>query len=424
MDDSSADELSDRRDAAGDELARNRSAIDNNGVRHQISFDMSSIALTPADDADATRARSLSPQRERWYLAIAAILLTTFFALLYALRGGITLLDRGQSVVWSDQVIASLLVWWTCLPLLPALAWLVRHSPLRDVPGRPVQYVRSLSLLLSGVMLVAIVRHFALTPVVTWLTGVPDVAASTVARILTYFTTFLVMSGLLYAVYFVRDLRERELDAARLARSLAEARLVALRAQLQPHFVFNVLNAISAQLHTDVLTADRMLTRFAALLRSLLQASDTELHTLRDELAVLRQYTDLMQLRFGETLRIEWDVDDALLESQVPWMILQPLVENAIEHGLSERQNAGSVRVSVSRDAQHLRLTVEDDGVGLAPQTKSAGARAVQSSGVGLRNVRERLTQHYQSHASVSLEPRAGGGACAVVRIPMSVAAA
>jgi signal transduction histidine kinase len=144
-----------------------------------------------------------------------------------------------------------------------------------------------------------------------------------------------------------------------------KARLAALRTQLHPHFVFNALNAIVALEHTDPMTADRMLTRFAALLRFVLQAGVSEEHALRDELAGLRQYLEMMQLRFGDRLQVEWDIDPALLDRQVPWMVLQPLVENALEHGLGDRSEPGHLRIAASGDGDTMQLTVEDEGPGL-----------------------------------------------------------
>lgn len=343
---------------------------------------------------------------ERLVLIGAAVVLTTFFALLYALRGGIAALDRGESVVWRDQVIVSLAVWWACLPLWPVLAWLVRIAPL----GRE-HLLRNALVLLGGTFAMAAVRHYLLTPVVSWVTGTADGAASAVARTLTYFTTFLVVIGLLHAVHFYRGLRRRELEAAELARSLAEARLAALRTQLQPHFVFNALNAIAVLLHTDPLTADRMLTRFGALLRFVLQSGVANEHALRNEVEVLRQYVELMQLRFGDRLRVSWSIDASLSDRLVPWMVLQPLVENALEHGFEDRDEPLQLWITVKHDGDGMRLEVDDDGVGLR-------ASPFAGDGVGIRNTRERLAQLHGESASLAVEPRPGGGTRASVRLP------
>lgn len=228
---------------------------------------------------------------ERRVVPVGAVVLTTFFALLYALRGSIAAIDRGEDPRWAQQLVWSLAMWWTCLPLLPPLAALVRRFPV----GRPRPW-RNAGILLLGTFAAALLRHIVMSPVVVAISGVPDVAASAFARILMYVTVFVVMVALLHAVHYYRAERAREVREAGLARGLAEARLAALRTQLQPHFVFNVLNAVTTLLHADPMAADRMLTRFAALLRVILHEG-TEEHALERELDLLARYVELMQLR-------------------------------------------------------------------------------------------------------------------------------
>lgn len=351
---------------------------------------------------------------ERRVVPIGAVVLTTFFGLLYALRGSIALIDRGEDPRWAQQVGWSLVMWWTCLPLLPPLAALVRRFPVG--PPRPW---RNAGVLVIGTVAAAWLRHVVMTPVVVAITGVPDVAASAAARTLTYFTVFLVMVALLHAVHYYRAERARAVREAGLARGLAEARLAALRTQLQPHFVFNVLNAITTLLHADPMAADRMLTRFAALLRVILHEG-TEEHPLERELDLLARYVELMQLRFGDRIVVEWDVADATRDARVPFLVLQPLVENAYEHGLSGRETGGRVRIGAARVGDSLQLVVEDDGVGLDVESGSivGQGNAEAGSGIGLRNTRDRLAQLYGASASLVLERAPGGGTRALVTLP------
>ena len=351
---------------------------------------------------------------ERRIVPVGAVVLTTFFALLYALRGGIAAIDRGEDPRWAYQVVWSLAMWWTCLPFLPPLAALVRRFPV----GRPRPW-RNAGILLLGTGAAAWLRHVLMTPVVEAITGVPDVAASAAARTLTYFTVFLVMVALLHAVHYYRAERAREVREAGLARGLAEARLAALRTQLQPHFVFNVLNAVTTLLHADPMAADRMLTRFAALLRVILHER-TEEHALERELDLLARYVELMQLRFGDRIVVEWAVADAARGARVPFLVLQPLVENAYEHGLGGREMGGRVRIGAARAGDSLQLYVEDDGSGLGVEARSinGGGNAGAGGGIGLRNTRERLTQIYGAHASLVLEQPPAGGTRAVLTLP------
>jgi len=382
----------------------------------------------PVDDArpdlpEAALLR-LEGRRERWIVALATVGLTTFFALLYALRAGIAALDRGESVRWGGQVWSSLAVWWACLPLVPVMAWLVR-----TFPAARRHWARNLGILVMGTLCLAVVRQVLVTPVVVGITGMAEAPGSDVARTLSYFATFLVVGGLLHAVYFYRGLRAREVEAARLAQSLAEARLATLRAQLQPHFLFNTLNAIAALLHQDPLLADRMLTRLAALLRSALRPPPGEVHPLRDELAVLDQYLDVMALRFGDRLRVERAIDPALLDQPVPWMVLQPLVENALEHGLGARAAGGTLRLTATVQPGGWEFTVEDDGAGLAPPAAGVPAGAGrgafvpadgEAGGIGVENTRRRLQQLHGDGASLRLVPRTSGGTRAIIRLPIA----
>lgn len=351
------------------------------------------------------RTRGTQPAAERLIVPVGAVVLTTFFALLYALRGGITLIDVGADPRWSWQVGWSLAMWWTCLPFLPPLAWLVRRYPVGGLHGW-----RNASVLLIGVLAAALLRHFALSWVVVAVTGESGAPAGATARVLTYFTVFLVMVALLHAAYYYRAERARGVREAELARGLAEARLAALRTQLQPHFVFNVLNAATTLVHADPMAADRMLTRFAALLRVVLQEGAEE-HALDREIDLLAQYVELMQLRFGDRIAVEWAVADDLGRARVPFLALQPLVENAYEHGLGGREHGGRIRISAARHGDTLHLSVEDDGAGLS-------SLAPVDTGIGLRNTRDRLVHLYGTRASLNLESVSSGGARALMSLP------
>lgn len=342
---------------------------------------------------------------ERLMVPVGAVVLTTFFALLYALRGGITLIDAGADPRWTWQLGWSLAMWWTCLPFLPPLAWLVRRYPIGRVHGW-----RNAAILLLGIVSAAVLRHAALTWVVVALSGESSAPAGTIARVLTYFTVFLVMVALLHAAYYYRAERARGVREAELARGLAEARLATLRTQLQPHFVFNVLNAVTTLVHADPMAADRMLTRFAALLRVVLQEGAEE-HPLERELELLAQYVELMQLRFGDRITVQWDVSDDSLRSQVPFLVLQPLVENAYEHGLGGREAGGRIRISAARLGDSVQLAVEDDGVGFDSLEPSR-------NGIGLRNTRDRLEQLHAARAALTLEHLAAGGVRAAIVLP------
>jgi two-component system, LytTR family, sensor kinase len=355
---------------------------------------------------------------ERRIVPVGAVVLTTFFALLYALRGSIGFLDRGEDPRWAEQVLWSLAMWWTCLPFLPPLAALVKRFPV----GRPHPW-RNAGILFLGTVAAAWLRHVLMTPVVVAISGVPDVDASATARTLTYFTVFVVMVALLHAVHYYRAERTRALREAGLARGLAEARLAALRTQLQPHFVFNVLNAVTTLLHTNPMAADRMLTRFAALLRETLSEAREE-HTIERELELLARYVELMQLRFGDRIVVEWSVGDDVHDALVPFLVLQPLVENAYEHGLSGRESGGRLRIAAARNGEDLELQVEDDGTGMNVDAVAPDVGGATGRSTGLHHTRDRMALLYGSEGTLRLEQVAGGGTRAVVRLPFRLGAA
>ena len=178
-------------------------------------------------------------------------------------------------------------------------------------------------------------------------------------------------------------------------RQLAEARLRALRAQLQPHFLFNTLNGIAAASRTEPELATRMLTLLGDLLRDTLRERNGELVALDEERRVLQPYVELQQLRFGDRLRIEFDFPEDLRTAAVPDLLLQPLVENAVEHGVESRPEGGVVRIAARRNEDQLEILVQDDGVG--PGETTAGR------GLGLSTTRERLRELFGDAASVEL---------------------
>src|SRR5436190_1104137 len=181
------------------------------------------------------------------------------------------------------------------------------------------------------------------------------------------------LTGLVHSVNFYRRLRERERRALFLESNLANARLNTLKAQLQPHFLFNSLNAIAALLRRDPRLAETTLVALSELLRLALSQSERQEAALREELEFVQRYLEIQQTRFGDKLRVEQDIEPQALDCMVPTLVLQPLVENAIRHGIEPAEKAGIVRVSASRKDGKLVLAVEDDGVGLASGNGDSG---------------------------------------------------
>jgi LytS/YehU family sensor histidine kinase len=207
-------------------------------------------------------------------------------------------------------------------------------------------------------------------------------------------------------------LAERERDAARLSALLSQAQLEALRRQLEPHFLFNALNGISGLVrtgHND--RAVQMISGLSAFLRDLLRASDAQQTSLAEEMERLNQYVELQRMRFPDRLRFEIDVPGELRGLSVPALLLQPVVENAIEHGIGRRREPGAISIRAGRSLSVVTMTVYNDGPSLAPGWEET------ATGIGIRNTRARLKHLYGEAATLELRNRASGVE-AVIQFP------
>lgn len=211
--------------------------------------------------------------------------------------------------------------------------------------------------------------------------------------------------------FFLSDQR-RQRQEAHLQAQLAEARLDALRMQINPHFLFNTLHAVSALVERDPGGVRRMISRLSELLRHTIDSRATDEVPLREELAFLRRYIEIMEIRFQGRLRVDMQADDDTLDALVPNLILQPIVENALEHGVNRAAGEGQITISSRiefRGSKYLVLTVRDNGPGIDTRNES---------GVGLGNTRARLKQLYGDRAVLTLKNADGGGTLAEITLP------
>ncbi len=221
------------------------------------------------------------------------------------------------------------------------------------------------------------------------------------------------IAGTSIASDYYTEARRRELKQAQLEQLLAEARMQALRAQLNPHFVFNALNAISAFVERDPRRARAMIEHLGDFLRISLGGPESHSTTLQQELDVLEHYLSIQRARFEDRLKVSMDIEPAALRAQVPTLILQPLVENAIGHGVAPRASAGSVFISAHRRNGSLELMVRDDGPGLPH-----GWDLLRAGGIGLSNTRQRLEHLYPERHEFAVWNAVGGGVVAGIVIP------
>ena len=313
--------------------------------------------------------------------------------------------------------------WYLWVLAAPLVAWLVRRIPLRR--GRLALAVPVHAAIALAITLVHEVGVFALHR----LTGFPTppgpffrvYADNAIYRVTIGLLGYAILFGAILAIDYYNRFRERELAAAELGRQLAEARLQALRMQLNPHFLFNTMNTIAMLVRQrENGQAVRMLADLSEVLRLVLGDSPLLETPLRDELRFTERYLDLERVRFRDRLVTVIDIDPEVTEALVPTLILQPLVENAIKHGIARRARAGRLAITARRVGAALELTVEDDGPGPGGAVDSAtpSSGITVGAGIGLSNTASRLAQLYGERGFVRLESAPGGGAVARVVMP------
>ncbi len=310
-----------------------------------------------------------------------------------------------------ETVTAWLLCAALWLALTPLVLWLARRFPLER--GR---WHRNLPAHFLACVLVSLLQLAAYSWIASRLGQRPffqSFRGLFVSNLHFDLLTYWAIVGLSHALDYYRKYRERELRASLLETQLARAELDALRMQLHPHFLFNTLNSISVLMAEDVRAAQRMLARLSDLLRASLESAGAHEVALDDELKFLESYLEIEQTRFQDRLTVRMEIDPAARAARVPNLILQPLVENAIRHGIAPRARAGTVEVRAERHNGVVQLTVADDGPGLGL------ARAEDlMKGIGLSNTRSRLRQLYGAAHRFELRERGGGGLEVSIEIP------
>jgi glucose-6-phosphate-specific signal transduction histidine kinase len=342
----------------------------------------------------------------------------TLLALSYALSAGLSELSEGHPATWTRMVVWNLTSFWLWMLLVPVIARLGRLTA-RAGWGRFCLVHIPCSLAIALGQTVVRISLF-------WeLCGAREPSIHTLGQymrvelvdnlhlaVLTYWVVLVVLRGM----ESTRRLQEERLRGAELEAQLAQSQLHALRTQIQPHFLFNTLNAISALALAEPMQARKMIARLSNLLRLTLEEQHVQLLPLSRELEFVRHYLEIQRARFRDRLDTQFDVADEALHAEVPCMILQPLVENALHHGLLAKVSRGTLRILARREGANLRLSVEDDGLGLP----AAGI----VEGVGLGNTRARLEKLFGGAASLQMQALEGGGTRVDLRVPFQAAMA
>jgi signal transduction histidine kinase len=336
----------------------------------------------------------------------------TALALFFGISLWLNYIALGREAHLGASLRVSLSEWWIWALLTPIPIWLAQRWP----PVRP-HLIGHMALHAVAGLIVAVVKVQTERVVRTWIFGAaPYLLPSNLAlHVLIYWAIVVLTLG---AAYYRRS-RTRELEATRTEARLHEARLQLLASQLQPHFLFNALNTIAETVHEDPDRADRMIGSLSELLRATLQ-QDGHLVTLADELALADRYLAIQQARFGDRLQVDIHVPDEVRQYRVPRLILQPLLENAIHHGVSTRIAGGRVRIAAEQQDDALCLTIQDNGdvpdlVWRAEPSDRVGG------GIGLSNTQARLAAMYGERARLDVASASGGGTTVTITVPVSV---
>jgi signal transduction histidine kinase len=346
----------------------------------------------------------------RWlaYAGLFVLVVSVFASQLYL---------AGYVRPWPRAFAAEAVYWLSWWILLPAVVWWCRR--LRHAAWA----VRAPALLLGALvsLVVAPVIAQSLHFLQNWLhlcvggceaALVPFSPEWTTQAVRTAGVNLPVYAGFVlawHAASYYREARDRQVRAVELEGLLHQSQLEALRSQLNPHFLFNALHSMAELVHANPKLAEQLLVRLGELLRQVLQSSNRQEVTLAEELDFIRGYLEIEQMRLGDRLRVNWDIDTALAPARVPSLVLQPLVENAIQHGIAAASGPGTLGLTARREGEFLLLEVRDNG----PGPRGAVERP---QGIGLANTRARLQRLYGERQGFEIQ--AGEGMTVRLRLP------
>jgi sensor histidine kinase YesM len=337
----------------------------------------------------------------RKYFKPALILgICTLATFLYASHLYIFHLWRGDPIGWLEALGDAASDWYAWAILAPLILYLAERFPIRRsvlthsvafhiVAGAIVSFIQ----ILVHTLFDQILMHHYLSVNALKEAGTAFFARTYHFGLLVYWLMVIVQNA---AQYY----RDQALQASQLESRLAQAQLNSLKMQMQPHFLFNTLHAISSLMHDDMKSAEKMIARLSELLRTSLKNGNLHEVRLGEELQFLQLYLDIEKIRFGDRLQIQIDVQPSILNSFVPNLILQPIVENSIRHGIGNRRGTGTIRVLGERQNHSVLLQIQDNGGGIQGELRE---------GVGLSNIRGRLNQLYGERQSMELKNANGG---------------
>ena len=350
-------------------------------------------------------------KRERLFVAGLILIAATILALLFFAQWSLIRIRSGNGIDWEalSQAFSLTYVWAAVFPLI---LWLDDRFPIQR--RRVVRSVLTQAFFSVCVNLVIILVTFSIDWLIefgkqpkwmgaSWILR-QELSNYFIARPTTNFIYYWAVLGVAEAINYFRKYQDQELK-------LTQAQLQILKAQLEPHFLFNTLNAISELVYEHPKTADDAIVQLSSLLRRSLQNEQAQEVTLKTELEFAHCYLEIQRALMQDRLKVHMDVDPVTLDALVPNMILQPLLENAVRHGIAPRAFGGCITISVNRQNGALMLRIRDNGLGLQ-------GKAEPGSGIGLTNTYSRLQYLYKDSHRISLTESPGGGVTVDLQIP------
>jgi two-component system LytT family sensor kinase len=361
--------------------------------------------------------KSRSLLQQRWFRVPLIVAAWTLFGAFLASQMYLAYGRSEMPIQYKRIFLVELIYAYQWAALTPFILWLSRRAPIERS-----KWIRSLSMHIGASILMGFTtrilhdlmffflladssRGFSFTRLLM------NVYFMTDYGVMIYWLILLVS----HAIDYQKRYREGQVRATKLEAQLAQAQLQALKMQLQPHFLFNTLHSISALVHKNADAADRMIARLGDFLRLTLENGGTQEVSLAQELEFLKCYLEIERIRFQDRLTVQMDIEPQTLDAQLPNLILQPIVENAIRHGIAPRTSAGRIEIEARRLNGTLRVQVTDNGPGLA---SDLGSGTIVKEGVGLSNTEARLKQLYGDAHRLDLSNTPKGGLTVLLEIP------
>ena len=379
-----------------------------------IVFSRQDVTLAYSENADMTAGRLLE---RRWVRAVLILAAWTVLASFLTSQIYLAYSRREIPIRWERIFAVELSYAYIWAALTPFILWLARRFPIERS-----HWIRSLLIHLGVSLFIGSSTRVLHDLMLFWVVADSEWQFSLSKLLMNvYFMTdygamiYWLILLISYSFNYQRRYREGEVRTTRLEAQLAQAQLQALKMQLHPHFLFNTLHSVSALIHKNADAADKMIARLGDFLRLTLENSGAQEVTLQEELEFLKCYLDIERIRFQDRLSVNLDIEPQTLDARLPNLILQPIVENAIRHGISSLTSAGRIGIEARRLNGTLQVQVTDNGPGLATESNSG---SIVKAGVGLANTEARLKQLYGDSHRLDLSNAATGGVTVILEIP------